>query len=162
MRFALLVLSDKAAAGRRDDACLPVMRAGLPPGATVASEDIIADDRAAIETKLKSLCDAGDVDCVITSGGTGLGPRDVTPQATLAVAEFEVPGIAEAMRAASIAAVPAAMLSRAVAVVRSKVLIVNLPGSPRGVRETLAVIAQTLPHAIGLLRGGIGEHAAED
>jgi molybdopterin adenylyltransferase len=162
MRFALLVLSDKAAAGKRDDACLPAMTEGLPRGATVASAEIMADDRPGIESKLAALCDSGDVDCVITSGGTGLGPRDVTPQATLAVAEYEVPGIAEAMRAASIATVPTAMLSRAVAAVRSGVLIVNLPGSPRGVRETLAVIASTLPHAIGLLRGKLGEHAAED
>jgi molybdenum cofactor synthesis domain-containing protein len=162
MRFALLVLSDKAAAGTREDACLPVMTAGLPAGAVVVRSEIIADDRAAIEQRLRTLCDSGEVDCILTSGGTGLGPRDVTPQATLAVAEFEVPGIADAMRAASLATVKTAMLSRAVAAVRASTLIVNLPGSPRGVRETLAVIAETLPHAIGLLRSRIGEHAAQE
>lgn len=161
MRIALLVLSDKAAAGARDDACLPAMEAGLPPGAHVVAREIVADDGALIEHRLRSWCDSGAIDCVLTSGGTGLAARDVTPQATLAVMDYEVPGIAEAMRAASVAAVPTAMLSRAVAAVRRKTLIVNLPGSPRGVRETLAVIAGVLPHAIGLLSGGVGEHAAE-
>jgi molybdopterin adenylyltransferase len=162
MRFALIVLSDKAASGEREDACLPVMADGLPAGSAIASREIISDDRATIEKRLSDLCDYGDVDCVLTSGGTGLGPRDVTPQATLAIAEYEVPGIADAMRASSIANVPTAMLSRAVAAVRSRTLIVNLPGSPRGVRETLSVIAHVLPHAIGLLRGRIGEHAPEN
>lgn len=161
MRFALLVLSDKASSGERADACIPAMTAGLPNGAVVVASEILPDDRASIESRLRALCDSGAVDCILTSGGTGVGARDVTPQATLAVADYEVPGIAEAMRSASIAAVPTAMLSRAVAVVRRSTLIVNLPGSPRGVRETVAVIAPVLPHAIGLLRGTVGEHAAE-
>jgi molybdopterin adenylyltransferase len=161
MRFALLVLSDKAASGVRDDACLPVMEEGLPPGSQVVAREIVPDDRSLIEARLRTLCDSGGVDCVLTSGGTGLGARDVTPQATLAVMDYEVPGIADAMRAASLAKVPAAMLSRAVAAVRRSTLIVNLPGSPRGVRETLAVVSAVLPHAIGLLAGSVGEHAAE-
>ena len=161
MRFALLVLSDKAAAGVRDDACLPIMEEGLPQGSHVVAREIVADDRALIEARLRSWCDSGGVDCVLTSGGTGLSVRDVTPQATLAVMDYEVPGIAEAMRAASLADVPTAMLSRAVAAVRGSTLIINLPGSPRGVRETLAVISGVLPHAIGLLAGKAGEHAAE-
>jgi len=161
MRFALLVLSDKAAAGVRDDACLPVMEAGLPKGAHVVAREIVADDRSLIEMRLRTWCDSGDVDCVLTSGGTGLSARDVTPQATLAIMDYEVPGIAEAMRAASMPAVPTAMLSRAVAAVRGKTLIVNLPGSPRGARETLDVIAGVLPHAVKLLAGSVGEHATE-
>jgi molybdenum cofactor synthesis domain-containing protein len=160
MRFALLVLSDKAAAGVRDDGCLPVMESGLPKGSKVVAREIISDDRALIEERLSTLCDSGGIDCVLTSGGTGLSSRDLTPQATLAIMDYEVPGIAEAMRAASLPAVPTAMLSRAVAAVRGKTLIINLPGSPRGVRETLGVIAGVLPHAIGLLAGEVGEHAA--
>lgn len=161
MRFALIVLSDKAAAGERADACLPEMTQGLPDGAIVVASEILADDRQAIEARLRALCASGTVDCILTSGGTGLSARDVTPQATLAIADYEVPGIAEAMRAASLAKVPTAMLSRAVAVVCGATLVVNLPGSPRGVRETLAVIAGVLPHAIGLLAGRVGEHKAE-
>lgn len=161
MRFALLVLSDKAAAGVRDDGCLPVLEAGLPKGSRVVAREIVADDRPLIEERLRTWCDSGDVDCILTSGGTGLSARDLTPQATLAIMEYEVPGIAEAMRAASVGAVPTAMLSRAVAAVRGKTLIVNLPGSPRGVRETLGVIAGVLPHAIELLAGRVGEHATE-
>lgn len=161
MRVALLVLSDKAAAGTRADACLPALEQGLPPIARVVAREILADDRSAIEAKLRAWCDSGAIDCVLTSGGTGLSARDVTPQATLAIADYAVPGIAEAMRAASIATVPAAMLSRAAAVVRGKTLIVNLPGSPRGVRETLATIAGVLPHAVALLAGETGEHTAE-
>jgi len=159
MRFALVVLSDKASAGERADACLPAMVDGLPPGSEIVARDILPDDRAGLEARLLSLCSSGKVDCVLTSGGTGLSARDVTPQATLAIADYEVPGLGEAMRAASLATVPTAMLSRAVAVVRDKTLIVNLPGSPRGVRETLAVIAGVLPHAIALLQGRVGEHA---
>jgi len=159
MRVALLVLSDKAAAGERPDACLPVLRAGVPAGATIVTEDILPDDREAIATRLAQLCDDDLADVVLTSGGTGLSPRDVTPQATADIADYAVPGIAEAMRAASIAAVPSAMLSRATAAVRGRTLVVNLPGSPKAVRETLAVIAGQLAHAVGLLRGDVGEHS---
>jgi molybdenum cofactor synthesis domain-containing protein len=137
------------------------MEAGLPQGSRVVVREIVADDGPLIEKRLRAWCDSGDVDCVLTSGGTGLSARDLTPQATLAVMDYEVPGIAEAMRAASIGTVPSAMLSRAIAAVRGKTLIVNLPGSPRGVRETLGVIAGVLPHAIELLAGSTGEHATE-
>ena len=161
IRFALLVFSDKAASGARADACLPIMEQGLPAGAQIEVREILPDDRRAIEERLRSLCDSNAVDCILTSGGTGLAARDVAPQATLSIADYEVPGIAEAMRSASIPTVPTAMLSRAVAVVRRSTLVVNLPGSPRGVRETLAVIAPVLPHAIGLLAGDVGEHREE-
>jgi molybdopterin adenylyltransferase len=161
MRFALLVLSDKASRGERADACLPVMERGLPEGSEVVVREIMSDDEATLRSRLTALCDEDAADCIITSGGTGLGPRDVTPQATLAVAQFAVPGIAEAMRAASLPNVPTAMLSRAVAAVRGKTLIVNLPGSPRGVAEMLAVVAPVLPHAIDVLRARIAEHARE-
>ncbi|HKW45113.1 MAG TPA: MogA/MoaB family molybdenum cofactor biosynthesis protein [Candidatus Eremiobacteraceae bacterium] len=158
MRVALIVLSDKAAVDERPDACLPEMKSGLPAKASVVSEEIMADDRAAIAARLARLCDDDIADVVLTSGGTGLSPRDVTPQATADIADYVVPGIGEAMRAASFAAVPRAMLSRAIAAVRGRTLVVNLPGSPKAVRETLAVVAGQLAHAVGLLRGEVGEH----
>jgi molybdopterin adenylyltransferase len=158
MRVALLVLSDKAASGARADACLPALREGLPQGATIAREAIIADDRATIVATLRQWCDEDVADLVLTSGGTGLGPRDFTPQATSDVGDYTVPGITEHMRAASVARVPTAMLSRATAVVRKRTLIINLPGSPRAVRETLALIAGVLAHATELVRGDSGEH----
>jgi molybdopterin adenylyltransferase len=158
MRVALLVLSDKAASGQRADACLPAMRSGIPAGASIVFEEILEDDRSTIVARLTRLCDEDVADVVLTSGGTGLSPRDVTPQATAEIADYVVPGIGEAMRAASVAHVPTAMLSRAIAVVRGRTLVVNLPGSPKAVRETLAVIAGQLAHAVGLLRGDVGEH----
>lgn len=156
--IALVVASDKAASGAREDQCIAAMRAELPPGCEVASETIVPDDFETLRALLLKLADVDRIDCALTSGGTGLAARDVTPQATLAVADYEVPGIGDAMRAAAIGRIPTAMLSRSVAVVRNKTLIVNLPGSPSGARESLAVISGILPHALGLLRGEIGEH----
>jgi molybdenum cofactor synthesis domain-containing protein len=157
-RFALIVLSTKAASGERKDDCLPIMRAGLPPNSEVALEKIIPDGPD-LQPLLIEL--SGKVDCILTSGGTGLGARDFTPQMTRAVAEYEVPGLAEAMRAASLPTVRTAMLSRAVAAVRRGTLIVNLPGSPKGTRETLAAIVDVLPHAFALLRGELTEHVEQ-
>ena len=152
---AVVVLSDRAAAGTRPDACIPAVRETLGADFTLAHERIMPDDPAALQAELIELADRRRIPLVLTSGGTGLGPRDRTPQATSAVLDYEVPGIGEAMRAASSAFVKTAMLSRAVAGVRGTTLIVNLPGSPKAVRETLGVLLGALPHALDLLAGTV-------
>jgi molybdopterin adenylyltransferase len=148
---ALIVLSDRAAQGSRADACIPVMRERLGPAYNIVREVVLPDDPGALQAELIDIADAGVASLILTSGGTGLSSRDRTPQATSAVLDYEVPGIAEAIRAASIPLVKTAMLSRAVAGVRHRTLIVNLPGSPKAVSESLDVILPVLPHAIELL-----------
>lgn len=152
-RVAVIVLSDRAHSGEYADACIPAVKAALAGSPfEVDDERILPDDAAALQAALIELCD-GPARLVLTSGGTGLAPRDRTPQATSAVVDFEVPGIAEAMRSASLTVTPTAMLSRAVAGVRNRSLIVNLPGSPKAVRETLDAIVAALPHALEQLAG---------
>jgi molybdopterin adenylyltransferase len=148
---ALVVLSDRAASGERSDACIPVMKERLAGAYTVVREKVLPDDAAALQAELIELADSGRAALVLTSGGTGLSSRDRTPQATAAVVDYEVPGIAEAIRAASIVHVKTAMLSRAVAGVRHRTLIINLPGSPKAVGEALDVVLPVLPHALALL-----------
>jgi molybdenum cofactor synthesis domain-containing protein len=147
---AAIVLSDRAAAGTRPDGCLPVIREVLGTGYELRDERILADDPAALQAALIELADAG-IALVLTSGGTGVAARDRTPQATAAVIDYEIPGIGEAMRSESRRTVPTAILSRAIAGVRDRTLIVNLPGSPKAVRETLGFLLPVLPHALDIL-----------
>jgi len=154
-KAALIVLSDRAASGTRADGCLPVMRDRLHAGYEIVRETVLPDDAGALQAELIDLCDTGAATLILTSGGTGLAPRDRTPQATAAILDYEVPGIAEAIRAASVRIVKTAMLSRAVAGVRHRTLIVNLPGSPKAVGEALDVVLPVLPHALELLNGDV-------
>jgi molybdenum cofactor synthesis domain-containing protein len=161
IRAAVVTLSDKASAGLRADASGPLLCELLEGiGAVARGAVVIPDDQPTIERTLAELADSGEIDLILTTGGTGLAPRDRTPEATLAVADRLAPGFAEAMRAASLAVTPHAMLSRAVAAVRKRTLIINMPGSPKACREHFAVIAPVLDHAIETVRGEAFECAS--
>jgi molybdopterin adenylyltransferase len=150
----VLTISDKGARGDRQDRSGAVIREILPSiDARIVNYDVVPDEKELIMTKLVKWADVDNLDVVITTGGTGLTPRDVTPEATLAVVDRIVPGFAEAMRAESLKKTPHAMLSRAVAGTRGKCLVINLPGSPKAVRECLEVILPALPHAVETLKG---------
>ena len=148
---AVLTLSDKGSRGERTDESGPAIAGMLEGLGEVKYYDILPDEREMIKDRL--LFYSGKVDLILTTGGTGLAPRDVTPEATMDVLDREIPGIAEAMRAESLKKTKNAMLSRAVAGVCGQTLIINLPGSPRAVRENLAVIIDALPHAIEKIKG---------
>ncbi len=152
-RIALVTLSDRAAAGSRADESGQVLRELLEQhGLPVFAQLVLPDDAGQLVDRLIHLAEVEHADLILTTGGTGLSRRDVTPEATLAVIDQRVLGIEEAMRAAGLRQTPYAMLSRAVAGVRGRTLIINLPGSPKGVRENLAVVLPVLPHALALLR----------
>jgi molybdopterin adenylyltransferase len=156
---AVLTLSDKGARGERKDLSGPLIQDMLKSIAEVRYYEILPDEKDLIKEKL--IYYSGKVDLILTTGGTGLSPRDITPDATLEVIDREVPGIAEAMRAEGLKKTNRAMLSRAVAGVRSRSLIINLPGSPRAVKENLAVILDALPHAVEKIKGDTSECAAQ-
>jgi len=154
----LIVVSDRAASGEREDESLPLMRERLEPAYRIVRAVVIPDDPGALQAELIDLADTGAAQLVLTTGGTGVGPRDRTPQATAAILDYEVPGIAEAIRAYGRERVPTAILSRALAGVRARTLIVNLPGHPRAVSDALDVILPVIPHALALLAGETVEH----
>ena len=151
---AVLTLSDKGARDERIDVSGQVLAEVLASiSGHVDQYEVIPDDRALIQEKLMYYADQLGVDVIATTGGTGVGPRDVTPEATRAVIEKEIPGMAEAMRAAGLQKTPLAMISRAIVGCRGKTLIINLPGSPKGVRENLEAILPAIPHAVEKLKG---------
>jgi molybdopterin adenylyltransferase len=154
IRTAIITLSDKGSAGEREDESGQIIRELISDlGASAVHYEILPDEKSRISETLKRLSDSGNIDLILTTGGTGVAPRDVTPEATLAVIDRELPGMAEAMRAESLKKTPHAMISRAVAGIRNQTLIVNLPGSPKAVRENLAVILPALLHAIEKIKG---------
>lgn len=159
MRLALLTISDGVARGERADGSGDAAVAWIAArGDALAARACVSDDAVAIARQLAAWCDDDAADVVLTTGGTGLAPRDVTPEATRAVIEREAPGLAERIRAVTGATVPRAALSRGVAGVRARTLVINLPGSPAGVREALDVLAPVLGHACDVLRDRPTDH----
>ena len=154
MRVALVTVSDSVAKGARVDRSGPALRERCQQlGWLVVSADVVADERGALEARLAALADSGQADLIFTTGGTGVGPRDITPEATQAVCARLIPGLGEMMRQKGLEATPTAVLSRATAGVRGAAIIVNLPGSPKGAVESLDAVAALLPHAVEVLGG---------
>jgi molybdopterin adenylyltransferase len=153
IRFGILTLSDRSSRGERADSSGPALAKLIDAeGWSVARQSLLPDEEPAIREILISWADSREVDVILTTGGTGFSPRDVTPEATRAVIDREAPGLAEAMRAASLKVTPHAMLSRIVTGIRGRTLIINLPGSPKGAVENFQVVLPVLPHAVQLLR----------
>lgn len=161
-RVGILTLSDKGACGEREDESGALLADLVSGMANVVRYQVIADDQDKIIMMLKSWVDDLHLDFILTTGGTGLSPRDVTPQATEVVVDYLVPGMAEAMRAASLSITPRAMLSRALVGVRQQTLIVNLPGSPKAARENFEVLLPVLPHALAKLKGDPADCAVSE
>jgi len=162
IKVGILTASDKGSVGQRiDESGKVIMDVIKRIDAIMADYVVVPDDRQVIESNLIRMADIVGVDLILTTGGTGFSSRDITPEATLSVISREAPGIPEAMRLKSLQITPKAMLSRAVAGIRGKTLIINLPGSPKAVSECLEVILPVLPHAIEILRGDTGECARQ-
>jgi molybdenum cofactor synthesis domain-containing protein len=160
IRFGVLTVSDRSSRGERPDASGPVLEELVKSqGWEVVKKGIVPDDMDILRKKMISWVDCGELDVILTTGGTGFSPRDVTPEATRAVIEREAPGLAEAMRAASLQVTPHAMLSRAAAGIRAGTLIINLPGSPKAAKENFQAIQVVLEHAVQLLHEDPGAEA---
>lgn len=158
----ILTISDKGSQGQRQDISGQEIKDRLSAiGSTVSKYEIVPDEREVIAQMLARWADEGSIDVILTTGGTGLSERDVTPEATRLVIDKDVPGFGEAMRMKSLEKTPMAVLSRATAGIRGKCLIINLPGSPKAVSECLDVILPAVPHAVEIIKGEVTEHSIE-
>ena len=163
LNIGILTVSDKGSQGRRHDKSGDVIREILSQIKCESIKyEIVPDEQDIIAGRLIEWADSGDTDVILTTGGTGLSQRDITPEATFSVIDKIVPGIAEAMRAKSLEKSPMAVLSRAVAGIRKRCLIINLPGSPKAVQECLEVVLPAIPHAVEILKGEVTEHDLQD
>jgi molybdopterin adenylyltransferase len=157
IQLGIVTISDSAVAGTREDRSGPKLRERAAAlGWTVSVQELVPDETGQIAAVLRRLADSGSLQVILTTGGTGVALRDVTPEATRSVIEREIPGVAELMRAEGSKSTPMAALSRAVAGVRGRVVIINLPGSPKGAVESLDAIAKLVPHIVDLLEGRTG------
>lgn len=160
LRIGILTVSDRSARGERPDASGPALvELVQAQGWLVVQQVILADDLPLLSKLLADWCDSGEIDVILTTGGTGFSPRDITPEATQSIIERPSPGLTEAMRQASLKITSHAMLSRATAGIRKRCLVINLPGSPKGAIENLQVVLPVLPHAVQLLREDPGAEA---
>lgn len=158
LRVGIIVVSDRAASGDRRDRCVEAVRDILPVGeAGVAASVIVPDEIDAISDAVRLMSVGGGIDLIVTAGGTGLGERDLTPEAVIPLIEKRIPGIEEIMRAKGFESTPTAILSRSVAGTIGKTLFIALPGSPRGASESLSTVWPAIPHAIDILRGRVGD-----
>jgi len=159
----IITVSDKGSRGEREDVSGPVIREKLSEtGSSILKYTIVPDEKEVIAATLAEWADAAEVDVILTTGGTGLAERDVTPEATQMIIDKSVPGFGEAMRLKSLEKTPMAMLSRATAGIRGKCLIINLPGSPKAVRECLDVILPAIAHGVEIIKGEVTEHSIPD
>jgi molybdopterin adenylyltransferase len=158
MKAAILTLSDRCSTGEREDGSGPALRGWLEErGVTVTCTEVIPDDAPLISEKLSEWADSDRFDLILTTGGTGVSPRDVTPEATERIVDRLLPGFGEVMRMESLKKTPNAMISRAVAGIRKQTLIINLPGSPRGATECIGFVWAAVPHAVEKIQGDPGE-----